>query len=91
GSTYGYSAFISHMVFKNFFGYAEGENISRLKTVQDQSQREWDQTLLAGIGRRFSIAKWLEMQAIVTYNFLHENRDGVYNNPIVFKTGIRIK
>lgn len=91
GATYGYSLFVSHMVFKNFFGYLEGENISRVKQVQDQPEREWDQTFLLGIGRRFAIAKWLEMQAIVTYNFLHENRDGVYNSPLVFKTGIRFK
>ncbi|MEM8567607.1 MAG: hypothetical protein AAGF85_14195 [Bacteroidota bacterium] len=89
--TYGYSAFVNHMVFKNFFGYLEGENISRVKIIQDQPIREWDQTLLLGIGRRFNIAKWLEMQAIITYNFLHENQDGVYNSPVVFKTGVRWK
>lgn len=90
-NVYGYSAFVNHMVFKNFFGYMEGENISRVKIIQDQTKREWDQTLLIGIGRRFNIAKWLEMQAIITYNFLHDNRDGVYNSPIVFKTGVRVK
>mgnify|MGYP001793558402 FL=1 len=90
-NTYGYSVFVNHMVFKNFFGYLEGENISRVKTLQDKTKREWDQTLLLGIGRKFNIAKWLEMQAIITYNFLHENQDGVYNSPIVFKTGVRVK
>ncbi|MEM7107109.1 MAG: hypothetical protein AAF519_02700, partial [Bacteroidota bacterium] len=90
-NTYGYSAFVNHMVFRNFFGYIEGENISRVKTIQDQLVREWDQTLLVGIGRRFNIAKWLEMQAIITYNFLHENQDGVYDSPVVLKTGVRWK
>ncbi|MEM9859741.1 MAG: hypothetical protein AAF843_20475 [Bacteroidota bacterium] len=78
------------MVFKNFFGYAEGENISRMEMAQDQSERSWTQTFLLGIGREFRIAKRLQFQTVITYNFLHENRDGVYSSPVVFKTGFRI-
>ncbi len=89
--TYGYGVFANHMVFKNFFGHLEGENISRNKQEMDQTRRVWDQTLLVGIGRRFNITKWLEMQAVISYNFLHDNQDGVYNNPVVFKTGVRIR
>ncbi|MEM9299684.1 MAG: hypothetical protein AAGA64_15020 [Bacteroidota bacterium] len=88
--TYGYSFYLRHMVFKNFFGYAEGENISRIEMAQDQSERSWTQTFLLGIGREFRIAKRLQFQTVVTYNFLHENRDGVYSSPVVFKTGFRI-
>ncbi|MEM6738081.1 MAG: hypothetical protein AAF620_18635 [Bacteroidota bacterium] len=79
------------MVFKNFFGYAEGENISRMEMAQDQPERSWTQTLLLGIGREFNIARRIQFQTVVTYNFLHENRDGIYGSPVVFKTGIRIK
>ena len=87
--TYGYSIYARHMVFKNFFGYIEGENISREVVVQDQSERQWTQNLLLGLGREFTISKWLQFQTIITYNFLHENRDGVYGSPVVFKTGVR--
>ncbi len=90
-NVYGYSVFANHLVFRNFFGYIEGENISRVKVEQDQERRERDQTLLLGIGRKFNISKWLEMQAIISYNFLHNNQDNVYDGPIVFKTGVRIK
>ena len=90
-SVYGYSLFVSHMVFRNFFGYLEGENISRVMAEQEMERRVWDQTLLLGIGRKFNVTKWLEMQAIITYNFLHDSQDGVYDNPIVFKTGIRVR
>ncbi len=90
-STYGYGAFVNHMVFRNFFGHLEGENISRRQADQDRTKRVWDQTLLLGIGRRFTITKWLEMQAIISYNFLHDNQNGVYNSPVVFKTGVRVK
>lgn len=88
--TYGYSAYARHIVFKNFFGYLEGENINRTQTIQDQSQRTWTQNLLLGIGREFKLTSWLEFQTIVTYNFLHDNTDGVYGSAVVFKTGVRI-
>jgi len=87
---YGYSIFANHMVFKNFFGYLEGERISKVSGMEESHSRQWHQTLLLGIGRKFKIAKFLEMQAIVSYNFLHENNDGVYNSPVVFKTGFRV-
>ncbi|MGD1958733.1 MAG: hypothetical protein ACFB2Y_07745 [Fulvivirga sp.] len=57
--------------------------------MQDQSERQWTQNLLLGLGREFTISKWLQFQTIITYNFLHENRDGVYASPVVFKTGVR--
>lgn len=89
-AVYGYSVFANHAVFRNFFGYLEGENMSRMTGTAEDSKREWQQTLLLGIGRKFKIAPFLEMQAIIAFNFLHENKDGVYNNPVVFKTGFRI-
>ncbi len=87
---YGYSIFANHMAFKNFFGYLEGENMSKVTGTEENNKREWHQTLLVGIGRKFKIARFLEMQAIISYNFLHDNTDGVYPNPVVFKTGFRV-
>ena len=89
-AVYGYSVFANHAVFRNYFGYLEGENMSRVASTAEDYKREWQQTLLLGIGRKFKIAPFLEMQAIVAYNFLHKNMDGVYNNQVVFKTGFRI-
>ena len=89
-AVYGYSVYTNYIVFKNFFGYLEGENISQVTGTAENNQREWHQTLLAGISRKFKIARFLEMQAIISYNFLHDNTDGVYNNPVVFKTGFRV-
>jgi len=88
---YGGSVFANHMAFKNFFGYLEGEYISAVGGTQESNNREWNKTLLLGIGRKFSVAKFLEMQAIVSYNVLHDNSSGVYGSPVVFKTGFRIK
>ena len=89
-AVYGYSVFAQHMAFKNFFGYLEGENMSKVIGTEEQHQREWNPALMVGIGRKFKVAPFLEMQAIVTYNFLHDNTAGVYNSPIGFKTGFRV-
>ncbi len=87
---YGYSIFVNYVIFKNFFGYIEGGNISQISGTEERSTRKWHQSLLMGIGRKFKVAKYLEMQAILSYNFLHDNRQGVYDSPIVFKTGFRV-
>ncbi len=88
---YGFSLFADHMVFKNFFGHLEGESLRTNTGTPENQMREWKQTLLVGIGRKFNVAKWLEMQALVLYNPLHDNTDGIYNSPVVFKTGIRVR
>ena len=53
--------------------------------------RKWEQALLIGIGRNFKIARWLEMQALVMLNVLHDNQDHLYSSPVIFKTGFRLK
>lgn len=87
---YGYSVFANHMIFKNFFGYLEGERMSKVTGTNESHSRKWNETLLLGIGRKFKIAKFLEMQAIISYNFLHDNESGLYGSPVVFKTGFRV-
>lgn len=90
-NVYGYSVFANHMVFKNFFGYVEGERLNTASLYTESLKREWKQTLLIGLGRKFNVAKWLEMQAMVLVNVLHDNQDGLYNSPIVFKTAVRLR
>jgi hypothetical protein len=87
---YGYSVFAQHMAFKNFFGYLEGEKMSKVVGTEEDHKRQWNKSLLVGIGRKFKVAPFLEMQAIITYNFLHDNTAGVYNSPVGFKTGFRV-
>lgn len=88
---YGYSAFANHMFFKNFFAYMEAERMRTTTMSAEVPKREWKQTLLIGVGRKFNVAKWLEMQALVLFNVLHDNEDGLYNSPVVFKTGFRLR
>lgn len=88
---YGYSAFADHMFFKNFFAHMEAERMRTTTMNEEELKREWKQTLLIGVGRKFNVAKWLEMQALVLFNVLHDNEDGLYNSPVVFKTGFRLR
>lgn len=88
---YGYSVFVSHMLFRNFFGYLEGERMNTVKQETEVHTSEWDQSLLIGIGRKVKVARWLELQGLVLFNALHDNQDGMYNNPVVFKTAVRFR
>jgi hypothetical protein len=98
-NVYGYSVFGNHMLYRGFFGYLEGE---RLRTAEftmdlgtnletDEPSVRWKQTLLVGVGRRFNVSKWLEMQALMLVNVIHDNEDGLYGSPVVFKTGVRLR
>lgn len=88
---YGYSAFVNHMVFRNFFGYLEAERMRTTNLNKENPERQWKQTLLIGFGRKFNVTSWLEMQALILYNVLHNNTNGLYNSPVVFKTGFRVR
>lgn len=88
---FGFSVFASHMVFRSFFGYVESERMRKSGSILEIPTSNWHQTFLIGIGKRFSLTSWLEMQSIITVNLLHDNKDGIYNNPVVFKTGLRKK
>ena len=85
--TYGYSVFISHLLYKNFFGYLEAENkVSRFFTDETKSKGQ-QAGLLFGLGRQFHVSMKACVQVMVLYNFLHEN-NGVYQSPTVIKTGM---
>lgn len=88
---YGYSVFANYLFYKNFFAYLEGEMMNTADPLAKEVTRSWKETLLIGVGRKFNITPWLEMQAIVSFNVLHDNRDGLYGSPVVFKTGFRVK
>jgi hypothetical protein len=84
------TVFANHMVFRNFFGYLEGENMYAGSHNIEVDGQWWIQTLLVGVGRKFNVAKWLEMQALVLFNVLHDNNDVLYNSPVVFKTAVKL-
>lgn len=89
---YGFGTFANYLIYRNYFGYLEGETrrIVRSKYVESNSQ-SWEQALLIGLGRQFLIAGWLKMQTMVLYNVVHDNKQHTYRSPVLFKTGFRVE
>jgi len=89
-AVYGQGLWVNHLFYKNYFGYIEGERMSTVTIKDDISTRSWKESLLIGVGRKFKVAKWMEMQALILFNLLYDNQDELYSSPVVFKTGFRI-
>jgi hypothetical protein len=87
---YGQSLWANHLFYKNYFAYLEGERISTVISKDDISARSWKESLMIGVGRKFKVTKWMEMQALVLFNILYNVEDELYASPVVFKTGFRI-
>lgn len=88
-AVYGQGIWVNHLFYKNYFGYVEGERMSTVTIKDDITKRTWKEGLLVGVGRKFKVAKWMEMQALVLFNLLYDNQDELYAAPIVFRTGFR--
>lgn len=89
-AVYGQGVWANHLFYKNYFGHIEGERVSTVVAKDGITTRSWKESLLIGVGRKFKVAKWLEMQALVLFNPLYDNQDQLYSSPVVFRTGFRI-
>ena len=89
-TVFGYKAFTSYDVIKNFFAYAEFDrNSPGVKKTETGSQLLWKNAAFAGIGRKFMIRPKIEMTIVMMYNFLHESRDPVYPKAWVVRVGLQ--
>ena len=91
-NSYGYKAFTSYDIFKNFFAYGEYERMSKEihDKASDQKSTRWVSGLLVGIGREFSVHKKVNMTVTALYNFLHDSDDAIYQRPLVVKLGFQL-
>ncbi|MEM9337190.1 MAG: hypothetical protein AAGA66_00555 [Bacteroidota bacterium] len=88
---FGYGTFINHVLFKNIFAYVEyGRMKIHTETTSDEPLK-WSESVLAGFGTTIKVANFMTLQTIVAYNILHDTQPGLFNSPLVFKTGIRIE
>ena len=78
------------LFYKNYLAYLEGERMSTVSKINDIDTRSWKESLMLGVGRKFKIAKWMEMQALILFNLMYDPKDELYASPVVFKTGFRI-
>lgn len=92
-SNIGYKAYVSHDVFRNFFGYSEYEN-QRMKqenSFTDKQQYDWQEAWHIGLGRIISINNLLDAQVLVLYNLLHNPMDPLYPSPWNIRVGVQVK
>lgn len=87
---WGYKAFTSYDVIGTFFAYGEYDrNTSGVSITENNSNRIWNQALLAGVGRKFAVHRKIDMTLVFAYNFLHEPNDPVYPRPWVIRVGFQ--
>jgi hypothetical protein len=89
-TVFGYKAFASYDLVKNFFAYAEFDrNSPGLKHTETSRQRIWKNAAFLGLGRKFMISPKVEMTIVMMYNFLHEHPDPIYPKPWNIKIGFQ--
>jgi hypothetical protein len=93
GRTFGYSAFVSHSLFANFFAYGEWEESSILmkqKKNDPGNSRQWVNSFLVGLGRQFNVSKYVSGSVLLLWNPLHQNGKSPYASDFVIKTSFRL-
>ncbi len=87
--TYGYRVFTNYRFWKAFYAHAEYERISKefAVTGTDRFERIWKPGILAGIGSSYTIKGTLKGNVSLLYNFLHDDKQRVYQSPWVFRFG----
>lgn len=78
---YGYRVFTEYQLYKSFYGHVEFESLAaRPVDAPDGAAVKWNNSLLAGIERRFRLGEAVEAQISLLYNFMHKNNP-LYNSP----------
>lgn len=89
---YGYRIFTEYQLYKSFYGHVEFESLAA-KVVgvnSDDSSVQWNNSLFAGIERRFSLGDRVEAQISLLYNFLYDDNP-LYNSPWNVRFGFNFK
>ncbi len=87
----GYNIFTSYDVLNGFFAYSEFNQLSISKSENDMNSTTSVTGILAGIGRRFTVHKMIDMNIMLLYNFLHEPGTNALNSsPWSFKFGFSV-
>lgn len=89
---YGYRIFTEYQLYKSFYGHVEFESLAA-KAVgvnSDDSSVQWNNSLFAGIERRFSLGDRVEAQISLLFNFLYDDNP-LYNSPWNVRFGFNFK
>ncbi|MEO9966531.1 MAG: hypothetical protein ABJF11_12115 [Reichenbachiella sp.] len=88
---YGYRIFTEYQLYKSFYGHVEFESLAAKPVdAADGTSAVWNNSLLAGIERRFSLGDRVEAQISLLYNFMHK-KNPLYNSPFNVRFGFNFK
>jgi hypothetical protein len=91
-ATAGYKAWVSHDVFRSFFGYSEYERqrFEKFNPAIDSRGLAWKDAWHIGIGRNIPVNRLLTTQVLVLYNVLHDPFDKLYNSRLNVRAGVKL-
>ncbi|MEP2023628.1 MAG: hypothetical protein ABJH98_10915 [Reichenbachiella sp.] len=88
---YGYRVFTEYFILKNFYAHVEFESLAAKSTnPTDNQEVQWNNSLLAGIERRFNLGASAQAQISLLYNFMHKSNP-LYNSPWNVRFGVSFK
>ncbi len=87
-SVSGGRTFVNYDLAKNFYVAGEFELMRQTLSTESATREEWHPGFFLGVGRKFSLLPKVNAQVALMYNFLHENRGGIYNRPLVVRFGL---
>lgn len=88
---YGYRLFTEYFLLKDFYAHVEFESLAAKSTDPiDRTEVQWNNSVLAGIERRFNLGKSAQAQISLLYNFMHKSNP-LYNSPWNVRFGFSFK
>lgn len=88
---YGYRVFTEYFLLKNFYAHVEFESLAAKSTVPtDNKKVQWNNSLLAGLERRFNLGANVQAQISLLYNFMHKSNP-LYTSPWNVRFGFSFK
>ncbi|QOI98651.1 MAG: hypothetical protein HRU69_14690 [Flammeovirgaceae bacterium] len=88
---WGYKSFVSFDVLSNFYLYTEfARNTTYRVASGEDGTKNWEQSLLLGVGRQVLIHPKIEMTIMVSYNFLFEPTDQFFVSPWSIRVGVQL-
>ena len=90
-ATYGGRAYAEYHLIKSFLLHAEYERMSQITPAADQdtTRRNWQTSLLVGVGKTYRITNRLQGSVLFLYNLRHDKQN-VYPQPFIIRAGFQI-
>ncbi|SMD37965.1 hypothetical protein SAMN04488029_3564 [Reichenbachiella faecimaris] len=88
---YGYRIFTEYFLLRDFYAHVEFESLAAKSTnPTDHKEVQWNNSLLAGIERRFNLGANVQAQISLLYNFMYKSNP-LYGSPWNVRFGFSFK